>query len=101
MSGFVTYFAAVVAVLFVLPGVAEGEYITGLVGTNWCPYGSEQVPSWVACQEASGDLGYPYYSNYQDCKPRGCEEKGADGGSRGGEEMGGFEGRSGECRSGH
>ena len=70
MAGFVTRFAAV-AVLFVLPGVAEGQdYYRGNLGTNLCPVGSEQVLSASACQEASGDLGYSY-SLSGSCKPRG------------------------------
>ena len=70
MAGFVTRFAAV-AVLFVLPGVAEGQdYYRAYLGTNLCPVGSEQVLSVSACQEASGDLGYSYY-NSTSSEPRG------------------------------
>ena len=76
MAGFVTRFAAV-AVLFVLPGVAEGQvYYRGNYNTNLCPVGSEQVLSVSACQEASGDLGYSHYTSSFSGKPRGSEEGG-------------------------
>jgi hypothetical protein len=109
MAGFTTWFAAAAVVLFVLPGVAEGQgyYYPGNLGTNLCPVGSKQVLSASACQEAAGDLGYNYrgYVSFlllpPPCKTRGSEERGADGGSRGGEATGGgFEARSGDVEAG-
>jgi hypothetical protein len=98
MANFVTRFAAL-TVLFVLPGVAEGQdYYLGNSNMNLCPVGSEQVLSVSACQEASGDLGYSYAGLISvSGEPRG--ERGKGGGrwrqpGRGGEGGGSFEARS-------